>query len=937
MQLYTKYIEKNKIVSDIDKDIRNYIRQNQQENYEHILQEDDRWQVFFHLSRVRESLFSWYEFNKNAELLEIGGGFGALTGLFCESCRHVTTTEQSLFRAEAICERYADKANLDVYAGSLEKIVLDKKFNYIVLVGLLERITAGSSKKQGYVKYLESLRKLLKPEGKILIAVENRYGIRYFCGAAEPHTGRAFDGINRYPRGTNGYSFSKQELKDILNLSGLSSQKFYYPLPDYKLPQLIYSDEHLPERNIRERLIPYYVKQDTLLASENDIYDDLVANQVFPFFANSFLVECSPNNNAFCSVTYAAVSADRGREKSFATTIHQNDIVKKHPLYPEGEINAQNLYNNTLDLQAHGIPVIEHHWENKTLVMPYVKGDTLSNHLKKLIREDANAVFAILDQLYDYILASSKAVEAAKNALCRDGQENLDWGIVLQRAYMELIPLNCFYIDGNFLFFDQEFVRENYPAKYVLYRAIHYLYVFAPDAEEFLPIAVLKARYGLTKTWDLFQLEEDHFLKMIRKQDVYRHFYRWAGIDIDLMHKKADLLASSNEIIMGYKLTEKMKRIWRVELDLTKQFKSVCEKYQLRYYMICGTLLGAVRHKGFIPWDDDVDFAMPRADFERLKLIAAEEFAEPYFFQSPENDPNCFYGGLCRLRNSNTTGILQMDIGNASNQGIWIDILPLDICIEDEEKLEKQRKLIEWYQSLLHAKVYGKELSRYDWKWKFRYFIAKFWSHRKLCKKLQNAFTMYNKEVSTKVATFTGYRQFDKIDFSDTILLEFAGMYLPAPKEYEHCLEMSMGKNYMTYPPVKRRMPHHTGIFNPDMPYKKYNELFFGIFEDIGDKKIVLFGGGQMFEDYMDKYGAKYRPDFLVDNDKSKWGTKRQGIVIKNPEELTAIPQEKMRLIICSFYYRQIEKQLQDMGIGSYRIYIQEKQWIVEDEAEGRE
>ena len=107
--------------------------------------------------------------------------------------------------------------------------------------------------------------------------------------------------------------------------------------------------------------------------------------------------------------------------------------------------------------------------------------------------------------------------------------------------------------------------------------------------------------------------------------------------------------------------------------------------------------------------------------------------------------------------------------------------------------------------------------------------------------------------------------------------------------------------------------------------------------DDVEGKKIILFGTGMMFEDYMEKWGKKNPPDFLVDNDKNRWGRRRLGIPVKAPEEILKIPEEKRRLIICSFYYREIQKQLEQMGIRDYRVYIQRMDWILETEERGEE
>ena len=84
----------------------------------------------------------------------------------------------------------------------------------------------------------------------------------------------------------------------------------------------------------------------------------------------------------------------------------------------------------------------------------------------------------------------------------------------------------------------------------------------------------------------------------------------------------------------GYMVSSEMKKVWAVELDLLNEFARVCDKYRLKWFAHAGTMLGAVRHHGFIPWDDDIDVVMPREDYERLCSIGSSEFSRPYFFQN---------------------------------------------------------------------------------------------------------------------------------------------------------------------------------------------------------------------------------------------------------------------------------------------------------------
>ena len=137
------------------------------------------------------------------------------------------------------------------------------------------------------------------------------------------------------------------------------------------------------------------------------------------------------------------------------------------------------------------------------------------------------------------------------------------------------------------------------------------------------------------------------------------------------------------EIRCGYTVTRKMKKVWAVELDLLNELLRVCNKYNIKIFASGGTMLGAVRHKGFIPWDDDIDMGMLRKDYDKLCKIANKEFQYPYFFQTNYTDPGTLRGHA-QLRNSNTTSFLQNEGSEYSfNQGIFIDIFPMDFLLQN--------------------------------------------------------------------------------------------------------------------------------------------------------------------------------------------------------------------------------------------------------------
>lgn len=259
-----------------------------------ILKDNPSWPMRYHLSKVRENLLSWYEFPRESSLLEIGAGCGAMTGLFLEKLSKVVAIELSKRRAEIIKNRYIDKDNLTIYAGNLNDIEISEKFDYVTLIGVLEYAGKFTHTKNPFVDFLKNIKKYLNKNGTLIIAIENKFGLKYWAGAKEDHTSRFFNSIENYPKKKYVQTFGKEEMKDILKEAGFESFNFYYPMPDYKLPTEIFSDEYLPNKNhnLRGGMFPVkdFSKKREILFNEKLAMDNIVKNKKFDFFANSFLI-----------------------------------------------------------------------------------------------------------------------------------------------------------------------------------------------------------------------------------------------------------------------------------------------------------------------------------------------------------------------------------------------------------------------------------------------------------------------------------------------------------------------------------------------------------------------------------------------------------------------------------------------------------------------
>ena len=261
------------------------------QDIQELLRSTDRWPLLYHLSDVRENVLDWYGFDPEANLLEIGAGCGAISGLFCRKVKRVVAIDLSKRRSTINAVRNGRLGNLEILVGNFEDIEIEEKFDYVTLIGVLEYSGYYISKgADPYEAMLKKVKKFLKPGGRLIIAIENKFGLKYWGGAAEDHTGGFFDGIEDYRKVDGVRTFSRPEITRLLESAGFSENTFYYPMPDYKLPDTVYSDEFLPKPGMLEHVTDVYDRERFVLFNESSAYDALIRDGQFPYFANSFLI-----------------------------------------------------------------------------------------------------------------------------------------------------------------------------------------------------------------------------------------------------------------------------------------------------------------------------------------------------------------------------------------------------------------------------------------------------------------------------------------------------------------------------------------------------------------------------------------------------------------------------------------------------------------------
>ena len=255
---------------------------------EYLLEETDG-EILYHLSDIRKNLLSWYPFDKESSILEIGAECGALTGLFCERASRVVAVDNSKIKSEINAYRN-NFDNLEIICGDVKSIKFEEKFDYVTLIGVLEYAGEIMSSDTPFEDLLKLAKDLLKPGGHLIIAISNKYGLKYWAGAREDHTGVAFDGIQGYGSEVKVRTFSRKELTDLITGAGLKETEFYYPIPDHKLPLEVMSSEYISKYHNMHGHTPSYDRDRVVLFNEAKATETLIRDGMYEDFANSFLV-----------------------------------------------------------------------------------------------------------------------------------------------------------------------------------------------------------------------------------------------------------------------------------------------------------------------------------------------------------------------------------------------------------------------------------------------------------------------------------------------------------------------------------------------------------------------------------------------------------------------------------------------------------------------
>lgn len=264
------------------------------------------------------------------------------------------------------------------------------------------------------------------------------------------------------------------------------------------------------------------------------------------------------------------------------------------------------------------------------------------------------------------------------------------------------------------------------------------------------------------------------------------------------------------------------------ELEILKVFISVCEKLGLRYYLACGSVLGAVKYQGFIPWDDDIDVCMPREDYEIFLQRAKEHLPEHLFLQNYKTDPH-FPSVTSKIRNCNTAwieeGVAHLDM----NHGMYLDVFPLDGYPKDpkeQKKFEKKKMHFERIRAISYNQRFNIKAIRTNMVLLANKLFGLYSSSASNIEKYEKFISSYPTSCSKlwcNHGNWQGVLEYaDKSQYGNGIKATFEGIEVVIPENYDEYLTQKYG-DWRSDPPIEKQKTHHSvKIADTERSYKEY-------------------------------------------------------------------------------------------------------------------
>lgn len=512
------------------------------------------------LSVINRNIINWYPWKENAKILEINANSGELTiELSCHADK-VVAIEENKEKYKELQEKCQRLQNVEFISDKFENVELGEKFDYILINSIKQE-------NQTLEKILDYANKYINESGILLILLDNKFGLATFnCRWEEDE--------DKDPN----IKMEKNAVEQILKKQGFENYKFYYPLPNYRTPNVIYTDNYMPNEESILRDLTLYNENTVVVTDERNKYKEIINENVnlFPMYANSFLIEASKMPIA-TDVKYVSFGNSR-KEKYRMKTIMNNEQVYKEPVLEEGKEHLQTIKNNIIILNKLGINMLDTFDDNKIysrLIKDVLSFDKILIEMAK--EKGTENVLEFIQKFYKELENKLEKSEQTANTVFEkynigiDEETKKDLHFIKDGIY-DLIFQNAFLIDNEFYFYDQEWIEENIPLEFIMYRAIYYL----GNSSNVIDTDELYKRMNIYPYKDIFENLESILQYQIKDEKIWKihavNFKTIRGIHDTCVHYNNLRGIAENEALQ---LKEQLKSS---ELEKDRLIKEVEEK-----------------------------------------------------------------------------------------------------------------------------------------------------------------------------------------------------------------------------------------------------------------------------------------------------------------------------------------------------------------------
>lgn len=343
-----KYVNSYNVDDSVDlEQILEVVKNNEPEKYQSIIEEQSGWPMLYHLSDLRANIINWLPMDKSAKVLEIGSLCGSVTTVLAEKFGSVTCLDLSKECSTINAYRNENKDNITIHVGKPSEYEeeLPTDFDYVFFIGSFEYSKVYSDSENPYISMLQFAKKHIKADGRIVIAMPNKFGLKFWAGCREDSSGVFFDSLEGFPGGSDARTFTKNGLISLLKEANIENYSFYYPYPDYKFMHTLFSDKRLPNKGELTTNIRNFDRDRLKLFDESLVFNTIIDEKEFPLFSNSYMVVTGPAPE----VIYSRFSNERKSDNAVRTDIAEKNgeyYVKKTALHESGLDWMDNIVNN---------------------------------------------------------------------------------------------------------------------------------------------------------------------------------------------------------------------------------------------------------------------------------------------------------------------------------------------------------------------------------------------------------------------------------------------------------------------------------------------------------------------------------------------------------------------------------------------------------------